>query len=187
VRRRTSQYLRSLDVGAAQEVELIDTGTHAGLIVVADENRFRDHEEHFQMHAIFEVVVDGARYRGMSQRVFDAVLVHPWGPLTLFGSMVSLLWMHGAVAKASWAAALSNTVKWWDLYCAEGARFANGAQTGDLWLLSGALRGVLRQMGVPVSEIVAPLPAGGLRALLARHPEKFSCVLGAGTCDTEEV
>lgn len=94
--------------------------------------------------------------------------------------MVILLRMHSVIAKASWTTALSNTMKWWDLYGAEGPRFANGARTGDLWTLGGALSDGLREKGVPVNELLAPLPEGGLRALLARHPEKFGCVLRAG-------
>jgi hypothetical protein len=97
--------------------------------------------------------------------------------------MVSLLRIHHVIAEASWTAALSLTTKWWDVYCAEGPRFAWGSRTGDLWPLAGGLKSVLRQKGVPANELVAPLPAGGLRALLARHPAIFGSVLGTNQAE----
>jgi hypothetical protein len=181
-RRMASRYLRSLGDGGSMELELVDTRTEEGLIVIDDQNGFRAEERCFQMHAIF-AVADSARYRPMHQRIFDAVRVHPWGSLALLGSLVDLLWIHRAIAEASWAGALSNTVKCWDLYSAEGPRFANGTRTGDLWALGSSLKAVLREKGVPVDELLAPLPPGGLRALLARHPDKFGCVLGTGLAE----
>lgn len=62
VRRQTSRYLRSLAHGESTELELIDTRTETGLIVLDDQNGFRTEERHFQMYAIFEEA-DGTRYR----------------------------------------------------------------------------------------------------------------------------
>jgi hypothetical protein len=178
VRRKTSRYLRSLSDGESMELELVATRSHAGFLVLDDQEGFHAEGQNFQMHAIFEVA-DSTRYRDMEPRIFDAVLAHPWGPLALQGSLVILLWFHRVIAEASWIAALSHTMKWWDVYCAEGPRFANGSRTGDLWPQAGALQHVLRQNGLPVEELLlAPLPAGGLRALLARHPALFGDVLG---------
>jgi hypothetical protein len=183
VRRQTSRYLQSLAKGESMELELVDTQSDAGLIVVDDQEGFLAEERHYQMYAIFEVA-DSAQYRPMHPRIFNAVLAHhPWGPLALLGSLVSLLWIHRVIAEASWTALLSTTAKWWDLYGAEGSRFSNGTRTGDLWAIGGALKVVLRQKGLPVDELVAPLPEGGLRALLARHPKEFGDVLGTGSTE----
>jgi hypothetical protein len=177
VRGKTSRYLRSLLSGGSSEFELSDTRSEPGLIVIDDQNGIRARERHFQMYAIFEVA-DSTRYYPMRQRIFDGIVAHPWGPLALLGSQVILLRIHGVIAEASWTAALSNTMKWWDLYCAEGSRFADGARTGSLWELGGALQDELRQKGLPLNELLAPLPPGGLRALLSRHPAEFGYVLG---------
>lgn len=178
VRRQTSRYLRSLGDGKGV-LELVDTRSHLGLIVIDDQEGFHAKGQNFQMHAIFEVA-DSTRYGDMRQRIFDAVVAQQWGPLCLLGSMVILLRIHHVIAEASWTAALSNLTKWWDLYAAEGPRFANGSRTGELWRQAGGLIDVLRERGLPVNEIVAPLPVGGLRALLARHPTIFGPVLGTG-------
>jgi hypothetical protein len=179
VRRHTRAYFRSLDRAESMDLELVDTRSTDGLIVIDDQERFRAEEPHFQMHALFEAA-DSARYRSLHQSIFDAVLAHPWGPLTLLGSMVGLLRVHHVITEASWMAALSNMMKWWNLYEAEGPRFAIGMRTGDLWTIGGSLKGLLREKGIPQSELGAPLPEGGLTALLARHPTEFGDVLRTG-------
>jgi hypothetical protein len=99
VRRQTSRYLRSLAKGESMELELVDTQSDAGLIVVDDQEGFLAEERHYQMYAIFEVA-DSAQYRPMHPRIFNAVLAHhPWGPLALLGSLVSLLWIHRVIGR----------------------------------------------------------------------------------------
>jgi hypothetical protein len=179
VRRPTSRYLQSVCKGESPALDLVDTRSEPGLVVIDDDNGFQADQRNFQMHAIFEVA-DGARFHDKQQGIFDAVASQPWGPLALLGSNVNLLRFHRVIAEASWATALSTTLKHWDEYCAEGERFALGVRRGSLWALGAGLKAGLGHRGISTEELLAPLPEGGLRALLARHPEKFGCVLGTG-------
>jgi hypothetical protein len=183
VRRQTLRYLRSLSSGEdAKGVELVDTRSHPGLIVLDDQEGFHAEAPNFQMHAIFELSGE-TKYRDMEPHIFDAVVAHPWGPLAILGSAGGMLWVHHVIAEASWTMALSQTAKWWDVYCAEGRRFSWGSRTDDLWPLAGMVKVLLRQKGVPESELVTPLPAGGLRALLARHGAIIEPALGAAQAE----
>jgi hypothetical protein len=171
-RRSASRYVRAVADSTGTEVALTDTGSVSGLIVLDGSDGFHTDERHFQMYAIFESA-DTPRYYAIRQRLFEHVSKAPWGPLALFNGQVTLLRIHKQIPDSASAAAMATAMRYWDLYAAEGPRFATGLKVGGIWEAASGLKAALQLKRVPKKELLAPLPAGGLRALLSRHPDKF--------------
>jgi hypothetical protein len=182
-RRGSARYLRALSDGKNVDFELVDTRTEEGLIVIDDRGQRGAHadERCFQMHAIFQTIpTDENRYFPILPRIYESVAAQElWGPLSLLGLFATSSSVCRIVGEASIIATLSNVVRWWDIYWAEGPRFAGGGDVGDLWSVPSSLSVILRGYGLSTREVMDPLPEGGLRALLARHPDKFGGVLQA--------
>jgi hypothetical protein len=171
-RRGASRYVREVVDGSETEVALVDTHSISALIVLDDENGFRAHERHFQMHAIFETA-DSPRYYPIRQRLFERVSQAQWGPLALFNGQVTLLRINRLIPDSASDVAMATAIRYWDVYLAEGSRYATGSTEGGIWEAANGLKAALQLKGVPGQELLAPLPAGGLGALLSRHPDAF--------------
>lgn len=98
-------------------------------------------------------------------RAFDDALGAPWSLLGLL-SQANYRWLDDADRAQRF---LTATIDQWPALDAVGARYTMGGRDGaHLWDLPHLLKYVLAQRGVAQPDLVRPLPAGGLAALLSR-------------------
>lgn len=147
---------------------LIDAAAAPGLIALNGPAPLLADEDHVHAYAPFwelgraldggKLTLDGAA------RAFDEALTAPWALLGLL-SQVNYRWFHDAGRAGRFLDAM---IAAWPALDGVGPRYTMGSREGQrLWALPHLLKFVLAQRGVASAQLTAPLPAGGLAALIA--------------------
>jgi hypothetical protein len=115
---------------------------------------------------LLEAIRKGKATDHVLEPAVSACLSTPWGLLGVLAPVNQIVvyppHLHRPVLKAA--------VKHWDALDDVGARYTVGLREGArLWDVTTNLHYVLAQVGVPQSQLRAPLPRGGLAAIVPAH------------------
>lgn len=172
VRQRVSDAIRRFAAGepwheALAAGDAVAPGTSPGLIVLNGPAPMLEAELHFHAFLPLSLVLEGVQARKIDEsRKRQAVqesLSTPWGLLSILAPVNQILVyppeLHRPILQAA--------VRWWDTLDAVGPRYTVGLREGAwLWNVTTNLHYVLGQVGLNNEQLRAPLPAGGLRAII---------------------
>lgn len=149
--------------------QMLDTAKQEGLIVLDGPSSLASEERHFHCYALLSVIEQdlykGAVSSEFAREAFQASLESAWGLLGLFGRNQAI-WVTPEERRRPF---LDATQRFWDQMWAEGERYTSGSTTGEnIWSIPSGLHYVLANMGVSKDTLKAPLPAGGLPAVIAQ-------------------
>lgn len=172
VRRRVSAAVRRFAAGepwhdALTAGDAVSPGTAPGLIVLAGPAPLLAGEPHFHAFLPLSLVLEGVRKGKIDEaRKQEAVLESlstPWGLLGILAPVNQMLVYPPALHRPILQAA----VRWWDTLDSVGPRYTVGLREGArIWDVTTSLHYVLGQVGLSNEQLRAPLPAGGLRAIV---------------------
>ncbi|HEY1752781.1 MAG TPA: hypothetical protein VGG29_16100 [Caulobacteraceae bacterium] len=147
--------------------ERLDTRDTPGLLVLngpspmlAGTAAFQCYLPHFRVR---DAVGQGRLAADVEAAVFAASLLTPWGVVGLLAP-ANVIWAHAPDRRRPLLAA---ALRHWPALAAEDGRYTVGAPRGQpLWDTTNNLKHVLANLGVPLPALQAPLPPGGLDALV---------------------
>jgi hypothetical protein len=147
--------------------ELIDSRALAGLFALDGPSYSLGGKPHFQMYQpireLDHAMGEGRILPAQMTAAFAASLKEPWGLLTLMGPISGRFFQESPQRRAF----VEDMARAWDVLDAEGARYSVGLNTGGtLWEQPTMLHYALANEGLPKAVLDAPLPPGGLPALL---------------------
>jgi hypothetical protein len=144
-----------------------ETTVHDALLVMNGPAPLLSSEVHFRMYVPLAMLLEQMRKGGADEadrdRAMSACLKSAWGTLGVLAPKNQML-----VYPAQWhRPVVRAAARWWEAFAAVGCRFTLGLRDGkDLWDTVTNLHYVLGQIGIPIDAINAPLPPGGLLAIL---------------------
>jgi len=146
----------------------VDVATLPGFILLNGPSSLFGGEPHLHVYSPMRELdraVDAGRLDlPAALPAFEASLGRPWALLGLL-SQANYRWMDDSARRRAFLRSMAAA---WPLFEAAGDRFTMGSRTGQgLWSLPTLLKYALAQEGVAAPRLTAPLPAGGLGALLA--------------------
>ncbi len=171
VKARSAKVVTALARGRSWEeafgtTDLVDTATTPGLVVVDGPSPLVGGAPHFNCYVPWkqlpEAIWKGRIAKEQEEQLFERSLAAPWSLLGLFGQH-PWIWpehrrrpfLHAALAA-------------WNEIASVGPRFSDGSNDGsDLWSVANTIKFVLANMGLSNDTLRAPLPPGGLAALVA--------------------
>jgi hypothetical protein len=147
---------------------MADTAVMPSLLVLDGPSPLLGGTPHFHCYLMHKIVrqafLDERIVPAIEEAVFADSLQTPWGTLGLL-SNANMMWLYPSQRHRP---LLDAALRFWDELYAEGGRYSNGSTSGqDLWSLNTNLKFVLANLGIETSTLNAPLPTGGLRALVA--------------------
>jgi hypothetical protein len=147
--------------------ESIDSHRVPGLFALEGPSPLLGGAPHFHLYRPkreLERAIDEGRIPPARMEVmFEESLTEPWGLLTLMGQLNYHFFQESPQRRAF----VEAVARVWDVLDAEGARYSLGSRAGrTLWGLPILVHYALANEGVPNEVLAAPLPPGGLRALL---------------------
>jgi len=179
---------------AVANYELIDTEkVPEAWIVTANMPAFFDNELRFYMTPIADVLfnkfmddywkeVEGKRvFKPVSERkyskefkesIFNELIGYEWSILTIceFSRWVEADTIRAQDYRHRWQPYLRKMCQFWDILNGEGERYLTGIVDTRLWAgVSGALRYVLANMGVPEEEAVTPCNPANLQGFCEKY------------------
>jgi hypothetical protein len=149
----------------------LDTALVPGIIVLDGPSRVFPHqEEHYCCFALTHAIDEEWRameWKEQCDTIFtayhEAAMLEPWVFLGLLGQRNGFF----LDQRSEWLKPLVRAaVRFWPVLAAEGARYSKGLEAQELWSLPTKLSFALARLGVPLELLNAPLPAGGLDALV---------------------
>lgn len=172
VRKKVSQAVRSFVAGASwseafESGAWVDVATTPGLLVLNGPAPLLSGEPHFNVflpHLVLsESIRKGKLPEEKQQEALSASLVSPWGLLGVLSPVNQILVYPPRVHRP----VLDSALQHWDVMNGVGPRYTVGLREGArLWDVTTNLHYVLAQVGVSNEQLRAPLPRGGLAALL---------------------
>jgi len=147
--------------------DTVDTKKADGLLVLNGPSPLLGGSPHFQCYLPL-VMVSDAMHRGRLPRereeeLFRDSLETYWGVLGLL-SPANVLWVHSPERHFPLLRAVESI---WEVLDNQGDRYSVGSTVGQrLWSMHSNLKYVLANHGIPTAVLNAPLPSGGLAALL---------------------
>ncbi|SHH71301.1 hypothetical protein [Massilia sp. CF038] len=170
-RKRVTALARGDSWDAVTAGARIDSADHPGLIVLHGPSPLLGGAPHFHAFALHMAIQDALAKGRLTQAVVDAVwaqsLEAPWSLVGLL-AQTNLVWAYPEHRRQ---ALLDACLRHWDALVAEGPRYSAGSNVGaPFWSLHSNLKMVLSNLGVATAALNAPLPPGGVPALLAHLP-----------------
>jgi hypothetical protein len=154
---------------ALRASDCLDTVKHPGLLILngpspllKDGANFHCYVPWFLLkNAIGEQRIDVA----VESEVFAASLKSEWGTLGLIAT-INVAWVRPAERYRPF---LNSVIRCWEALEVNGERYTLGSTEGRrLWETPTNIQYVLANMGIDVPSLRAPLPEGGLTALVRR-------------------
>jgi hypothetical protein len=170
-RRKARELKRGATFQDLPAEQWVDTALVPGTIVLEGVSRAFPHQEaHYCCFGLVNAVDEewrGVGWKEQCDTIFtayhEAGMLEPWVFLGLLGQLSgSFLDQRSEWLKPFVRAA----VRFWPVLAAEGARYSLGLEAVELWGLPTNLSFALARLGVPHDLLRAPLPAGGLAALV---------------------
>jgi len=145
---------------------LVDVSSAAGLIMLGGPSPLVG-GKNIRLYAPFwefeKVFSDNGEMVSVGARAFDEALSHVWSMLGLV-SQACYSWLKNDERAARF---LQSVIDRWAEIASVGCRYTFGLPNGDaFWNLPHLLKYVLARRGVPQSQLVQPLPSGGIADLL---------------------
>ena len=167
-RRRARAIWRGAPLDSVEDGMWLDSQSTEGLLALDGPSPLLGGKPHFHLFA-FETAISDlcpsfASRREMEPQWLSWSLKEPWRFLGILGqgSMMAL-----DRNPMLWSPFLHAAVQFWPVFDAEGARYSLGSSHGqEIWPVPTNLQFVLARRGVPTPTLNAPLPAGGLAALV---------------------
>jgi hypothetical protein len=172
VRRRVSTALRQFAAGKDWQEALnaessVSPAARGGLIVLNGPSPLLETDWHFHIFLPLLLLLEGLREgkidESRKQQAVVESLSTPWGVLGVIApanqTLVYAPELHRPILRAA--------IHWWELLDAVGPRYTVGLRNGArLWDVTTNLHYVLGQVGLSNEQLRAPLPAGGLKAIV---------------------
>jgi hypothetical protein len=146
---------------------MIDTTEVPGLLVLNGPSPLIGGASHFQCYLplleVEKALIEERLSPDVGKKIFEESLQTAWGTLGLL-SPANVMWV---ASPERYKPLLNAAIQFWDMLYAEGDRYSVGLETGqDLWSIHTNLKYVLANMGISPAILKAPLPMGGLEALI---------------------
>jgi hypothetical protein len=154
------------------DVAMIDMGAAPGLILLNGSSPLFGSDDNVHAYAplfaLGQALERDRLTRDVAAAAFDAALAQPWSVLGAL-SQACYRWIDDAALADRFLAAM---IRDWDMLDALGARYTMGSRQGArLWDLPHVLKYVLARRGVAQTDLLRPLPPGGLAALIRTRAE----------------
>ncbi len=148
---------------------LLESDSITGLFVLDGPSHLLGSGTHLHIYLPWSAVFEGIQKKRLpaeiEESVFRESLQTAWGVLGL-AAPKNLMWLFPPDRHAPFLEALQT---FWAQLESAGPRYSLGSTTGSaLWELHSSIKYVLANNGVSEQQLAAPLPAGGLAALLKK-------------------